>query len=189
MYCRNCGKEILNTDKFCANCGEANEFKSNVITEIKPNIDSQPNVVYVQQNNSLPMNWWKFWQYFRFPLGIILTASTIGEGLAMLEANMFTVMAVTIDVSMLILMIVTYYHFLVKNKIGYKFMTTWLIIESIYYALSLTIENLGDEYTTLMKFGCDFIITALIWAIIWTVPNYIYFQKRKHCFNDEYKDE
>ena len=190
MYCRNCGKEVLETDKFCATCGHSNEVASDVITEVKPDIKSQPKVSYVKQNNTLPMNWWKFWQYFRFPVGIIMTVVNIMNYLPELEVNAITIFALLTDISIVILMFVTYYHFLDQDKIGYKFMIAWLIIELTFNALNVATTSLSDySNITLMDFAGSFIFAICILGLAWTLPNYIYFKKRKHCFNDENKDE
>lgn len=189
MYCRNCGKEVLETDKFCAYCGEANEVKSNVITEIKTDTESKQNVVYVQ-NNNLPMNWWNFWKYFRFPVGIIMTAVNITSYLPELEVNAITIFALLTDISIVILMFTTYYHFLEQDKIGYKFTIAWLIIELISNTLNTAITSLSDySNITLMDFSASFFVAGAIYGLVWTLPNYIYFKKRKHCFNDENKDK
>ena len=176
-YCRNCGKELLETDKFCPSCGHS----------IKPhNVHSNIEA----QSSDLPMNWWKFWQYVRFPIGIIFTAINIADYLPALEVNMVNIFAFLTDVSLLVLMIVTYYHFLMQNKIGYKFLNAWLIIELVCNSLNATIKTLADNYgyITLIDFVGPFLFTVCIIGIVWTVPNYMYFKKRKSLFNDSVKN-
>lgn len=189
MYCRNCGKEVLETDKFCANCGEANEVKSNVITEVRTNTENKQNVV--DANNTLPMNWWNFWKYFRFPVGIFLTIINIFGYLPELEVNTITIFALITDIFLVVLMCTTYYHFAIQSKFGYKLLNVWIVIESVCNVLNATISNTSDELyaITMLDFVTQFICTFAIWALIWILPNYVYFNKRKHCFNDNNEDD
>lgn len=183
MYCRNCGKEVLETDKFCVSCGNALEVNNVKITEtIKNNKQEQSSV----KNSTLPMNWWNFWKYVRFPLGFILTASNIVAYLPELEVNSITIFALLIDISMVVFMLITYYHFLEQNKIGYKLINAWLIVELTFNTINTAINSMSSYTTvTLMDFAGSFVLAFLILGLVWTLPNYIYFKKRKSCFFTE----
>lgn len=184
IYCRNCGKEIIETDKYCANCGH--------IVEAREYDDSNKNNLETQNvlQSDLPMNWWNFWKYVRFPIGVILTVINIMDYLPTLDVNVINIFAFLTDISLLVLMITTYYHFLMQNKIGYKFLNAWLIIELVCNSLNTTVEALADSYgyITLMDFVGPFFLAVCIIGIVWTVPNYIYFKKRKSLFNDSIKN-
>lgn len=176
MYCRNCGKKVLETDKFCVNCG-------NAIEVILTNINSKQEQSSVK-NNNLPMNWWNFWKYVRFPLGIFLSVINIVAYLPELEVNLITIFAFFIDIAIVAIMCVTYYHFYMHNKIGYKFLLAYLIIELICNCIdsaSTYLENY--KFTSLVDFAIPFALAFFVYGIVWVVPNYIYFKKRKNCFS------
>lgn len=185
MYCRNCGKEVLETDKFCVNCGNAIEVNTAQTTETKTTINNKQGPLS-EKSNPLPMNWWNFWKYIRFPLGIILTAVNIVTYLPELEVNSITIFALLIDISMLVFMFVTYYHFLEQNKIGYKLINAWLIVELTFNTINTALNSMSSYTTvTLMDFAGSFVLAFLILGSAWTLPNYIYFKKRKNCFCEE----
>ena len=180
MYCRSCGKEVLETDKFCVNCGNALELNNAKTTETIINNKREQSSV---KNNTLPMNWWNFWKYVRFPLGIILSAVNIAAYLPELEVNPITIFALLIDISVVVFMFITYYHFLEQNSIGYKLINTWLIVELTLNTLNTATNSISKSTTvTLMDFAGSFALAFLILGLVWTLPNYIYFRKRKSCF-------
>ena len=184
MYCRNCGKEILKTDKFCVNCGNATEISANIVVETNTTITN------TIQNNNLPMNWWKFWEYFRFPVGFILTVFNIVDYLPDLEVNTITVFAFLIDIFVAIFMFVTYYQFLMRKKLAYNFFNTWLIIELTCNTINVTSNSISNYNTaTLMDFAASFVFSLFVFGLVWTLPNYIYFKKRKNFFYEEEKSK
>lgn len=79
-----------------------------------------------------------------------------------------------LDVFLEIFLIITYYHFWHKTKIGYKLINILLIIELINSSLNASIDNKSS-----------FFVILCIWGLIWTLPNYIYFEKRKRFFSNE----
>ena len=187
MYCRHCGKEVLESHNFCANCGYSID---NIIEQSKRTVSNIEKNHSTHCSEKIPMNWWNFWQYIRFPIGIILTAINIVDYLPTLDINMINILAFLIDLSIFVFMFITYYHFLMKNKIGYKFLNAWLVIELITNVLTATTNSFTDNYegATLMDFAIPFVLTTCIVGIVWTLPNYIYFKNRKYSFDDSIKN-
>lgn len=178
-YCINCGNKVLGLDRFCSNCGHAIGKIQEEQKRRATNIDSYEN---------LPMNWWNFWQYIRFPIGFISTTWNIVDYLPTLDINLINIFVFLIDLSCAFFMIVTYYHFLMRNKIGYKFLNSWLVIELIVNSLTITINGFTDNYTNMEDFVIYFVITICIFGIVWALPNYKYFKKRKYLFDDSLKN-
>lgn len=187
MYCRNCGNELLETDKFCEKCGNPISIKSTIVTDnrndcIKETINNQ--------HKNLPINWLNFWKYIRFPLGIILSVANVGLYLPKLEVNLVTIFALLIDILVICFMCITYYHFLMQNKIGYSFLITWLIIELVFNSVNASVSFVSNfEYETLLDFAFGFLLAIGFLGLIWTLPNYIYFKKRKYYFFNDNSDE
>lgn len=179
MYCRNCGNKVLDSDNFCANCGY----------NIEKNLERNENHQYYEERQNktydinLPMNWWNFWQYIRFPLSILFSVITIVNYLPNLDINLISISAFLIDFLFFALILVTYFYFLMQNnKYGYRIMSIYLITDSIYTSISIALENIDIVNSTLFDFAILFVIAFAIYSIVWTVPNYVYFQKRKYCF-------
>lgn len=209
MYCRNCGNELLKNDNFCAYCG-CNIGKGSIHNSLTNDTELSGNDIAVKSmlvqkrdenitekrtkseetkkdaGNELPMNWWTFWQYARFPLSIIAMAVNIIGYLPNLEVNTINIFIFLIDFLFFTFMCTTYcYFFMQNNKIGYNLINAYLIIESIYFPLvnSITIIENVDYAAMLMDFAIIFVALLTIWTLIWTLPNYIYFKKRKKCFD------
>lgn len=181
MYCRNCGNELLKTDKFCEKCGKAiiNSQNTNI-----NNIEQENNEII--KNNDLPLNWLNFWKYIRFPVGIFLSVFNIGNYLVneQLELNIIIILAFLIDVSSIIFMCVTFYHFAYPTKKGYALLNIWLLVELLLNSFNTTLNSSTIECSTLLDFVTYFVITFTVLGLIWTLPNYIYFKKRKYYFSD-----
>lgn len=187
IYCRNCGNKVLDTDKFCSRCGHAIEKIIEQPIRTVHNLEEKQSTHHAKE---LPKNWWNFWQYVRFPVGIICLVVGIVDYLPTLDVNMINIYTFLIDLAVLVIMFITYYHFLMENKIGYNFLNSWLVIELVTNALTTTTNSFADNYegSNLLDFAIYFVITVCILGIIWTLPNYIYFKKRKSLFNDNIKN-
>ena len=58
MYCVKCGNKLNNSDLYCSQCG-------NKIVQETTHDNKDSNTI-----NDLPLNWYKFFTYFRLPIGI-----------------------------------------------------------------------------------------------------------------------
>lgn len=122
------------------------------------------------------MLWWDFYKYVRFPVGIITRIVYIMVFYYNSTFNGIMFFALFLDIFLGIFLIITYYHFWHKTKIGYKLINILLIIELINSSLNASIDNKSSFFAILCILG-----------LIWTLPNYIYFEKRKRFFsNDKY---
>jgi len=117
-----------------------------------------------QDKEELPMNWWKFNIYFRFPVGIL---SHIGN---ILKYNYIYFL----DIIYLIFECYVYYNMIYKKKQGYN-----LIIANI------AIEAFIVSYKVIGEFCIELLIALIIVGLIWFLPNYIYFSKRKKYFKND----
>ncbi len=107
-------------------------------------------------------NWLYFYIFIRFPLGFIFNGSNIinsiieGEGL----------LALLSSIALLAFQISVYVSMRELSKKGFTKNMALLVVETLFYGLS---NGVG----------------ALIGlALIWNLPNYIYFEKRSDLFYD-----
>ncbi len=139
-------------------------------------------------DTKLPMYWFKFWMYFRFPLGIIFTISNLINLFGYQNVNatlsLYIVLDSFINVIWLVLTGLTYYCFLKQYKSGYKLVLIILVLQPIVNTGSRIIYNdiLNNSSFSLSSFLGEYLIILLIETVIWIIPNYIYFKKRKGYF-------
>lgn len=141
-----------------------------------------------KMNEELPMKWWDFCKYIRFPLGIIVSIFNFINTLSAvkdIQLNSFGYIIISVNFALIILLCVTYYFFLERKKYGFEILITYYICELLYNSF---INTLKDDYINGEDLG-TIIITALfisaIVGVIWILPNYIYFKKRRHLFGKE----
>ena len=147
----------------------------------------------VNSNNNmeLPMAWWKFLKYFRFPVSIIAISISLGQ---CIKANLNGLgwlgwTAVIIELVTLISVCTTYIMMLGKHKKWFNFFVLNLFIESVRMTfvtvlntLNMSLENnyiYFNDYNEIVIFS---ILRFVFIGGIWIVPNYIYFKKRKAYF-------
>jgi hypothetical protein len=133
------------------------------------------------EDKNLPMNWWNFCKYFRYPVGIILSLSNLLQLYGILNDHeptatiIITLLFFTIYV---IYIIITYNCFFIKQtQIGYKLLIYSLFIDLIVTSVMYSIQNLETS-----DFTQSFIIYFSIFGLAFILPNYIYFSKRKYIF-------
>lgn len=141
-----------------------------------------------EKTKEYSMLWWNLNKYVRFPLGIVLSLGNISY-YSELEFNTTIGLLFGIDVICILLLCTTFYHFVKRNKTGYTLLNVLLIV-----------ELLTSAFTTTMKSGsfvtAHFIINLCVLGLIWTLPNFIYFRKRRSLFcnndtdnrEDEYRN-
>lgn len=139
-----------------------------------------------ENNNKLPMNWWKFCKYFRFPLGIvtliieILTLLYYIDVSEAFEVNLIFILPLLIYVGYLVFLIITYMNFIKETRIGYNLLIISLFVELAINSILNSLQDLNNS-----NFTQSFIIIATSYGIIYVWPSYIYFNKRKYVFNKE----
>lgn len=173
VYCRKCGSKMLLTDNFCHNCG----------LNVHDNILQEHANTNVKAENKLPMDWWKFWEYFIFPASMLLYFISIIKMLFI--ESISTVDPILCNFIVLIYMAVTYCFFIYRqSNVGFYIMIVYLALSTLVGASINTTfleifsnEMYSDDY--LLIIFCMLIIHTVAWFL----PNYIYFKKRKNYFS------
>ena len=147
----------------------------------------------IEKNKELPMKWWKFLQYFNFPVGIILSLFSISNysNINLNTLNIFGWIFFIGDIVMVILLCVTYINFVERKRKGYYLLLLYFISFTVWNTLISTLTNLTNGFRSLRGKDVNdiFVYTMMIFFIslaiaggIWIYPNYIYFKKRKNLF-------
>lgn len=158
MYCGKCGNEIMNNDSFCTKCGK----KISSFDNIKINNES-----------IIGMKWYNFYTYFILPLIIFINMFAILPSTGSITAfNLIFTLLWVIYIG------ITFALLLFKKKIGYYFNLAYLLITPIttFFSNISGLENESISYIT------GYIIGSGIPIAIWTIPNIVYFKKRKDLF-------
>jgi len=168
-YCEKCESEFDESFKFCQKDGYELVLKEKEIDESPNNANDAPkdsNEIDKDKVTDLPMNWYKFITYLLFPAAILVylyLAVLIGDD----------PVAVSLLFGAVFGAIIIY---------GLHNRTSWswkLLI--ISYILNTSTSRL-DRVEDLGIF--PYLIVVVIVNFIITYPNYIYFNKRKHLFNN-----
>lgn len=167
--------------------------EENINTENNANKENNANVNNNVNNGNaeLPLNWWKFLKYFRFPVGILVIAISLTKllGLGLNELNWLGWTAVIIEFVTLITCSVSYATLLSRHRNSFRFFVLNLFVESVRTVFINVLNAINNssryKYIT-FKDSNDVIIFCLtqflILICIWIVPNYVYFKKRKAYF-------
>ncbi len=183
MFCRNCGNKLLDTDNFCNKCG------SKVILDEPIQQQKEQNVITdnSEKEKDLPMNWWHFWQYIRFPLGILLSIFYFFQSLWEIKDmtfNIYGVLLLFLNFAIVVFLCITFYFFIKRKKHGFKILIIYSICEILYNSF----VNVFDDAIFYSYSLTEMVIIALvisgIFGGIWVYPNYIYFKKREHLFKN-----
>lgn len=136
----------------------------------------------------LPMNWWNFWKYFRFPVGIFFSIFNFIGSLSILrdvQLNIYGILLLVINIALIIFLCITFYFFVARKKHGFEMLMIYSIAEVVFNSFINTFS--GDN--VYLKNITELVISALIISgivcAIWVYPNYIYFKKRKLFFGEE----
>ena len=136
-----------------------------------------------ENNKNLPMNWWNFCKYFRFPVSILVWIIAILNmvyyiSIDISELGILSTLSLLFYLGYLIFLIITYINFINETAVGYKLLIFSLFVELIINSLLYSLPNINDS-----SFTQSFILSSAIygWAYVW--PNFIYFTKRSYVFN------
>ena len=140
----------------------------------------------------MPMAWWKFWKYFRFPASIVVLVFSLIVKYTKVDFNLIGWLGWTpliIDILALILCLVTYIMMLVKYKRSYNFFILNLFVESVRMIFmrvlmkidydSIINNSLSLDYNYIAISGLKYLVFI---GAIWILPNYVYFKNRKAYF-------
>lgn len=163
--------------------------EENINTENNANKENNANVNNNVNNGNaeLPMNWWKFLKYFRYPVGILALFVSVVQGI---EGNIISIgwlgwTAIILDIATLITSGVAYAMMLGKHKKWFNFLVLNLVVESIQKAFVLTLKALERDYTYFNNYNEIVIYALMSWLLaggLWIGLNYVYFKKRKAYF-------
>ena len=168
------------------NMEEKTEEEKNVNNNeknIEENINTENN-----EKAELPMNWWKFLKYFRYPVGILGLFVSIVQSI---EANVIAVgwlgwTAIILDSATLITSSVAYAMMLGKHKKWFNFLVLNLVVESVQMTLAIVLNtSLESNYINLNDYKEIVIYALMSWLLaggLWIGLNYVYFKKRKAYF-------
>lgn len=173
VYCRKCGSKMLLTDNFCPNCG----------LNVHDGVLQEHANTNVKAENKLPMDWWKFWEYFILPASMLLYFISIIKMLFIEPIS--TIDPIIYNFIVFIYMAVTYCFFIYrKNDAGFYIMIVYLALSTLIGASVNTtfIEIFSNE-----MYSDDYLLIIfcmlIIHTVAWFLPNYIYFKKRKNYFS------
>ena len=174
-----------------------NNCENNIEENVNADNNTNVNNTNVNNNNvnngnaELPMNWWKFLKYFRYPFGILGLFVSVVQGI---KGNVIAMgwlgwTAMILDTVTLITSSVAYAMMLGKHKKWFNFFVLNLIVESVRMTFVLVLKTLNmsleSEYIYFNDYN-EIVIFALMRLVlvscIWIIPNYIYFKKRKAYF-------
>ncbi|MFH1866819.1 MAG: zinc ribbon domain-containing protein [Patescibacteria group bacterium] len=198
MYCSNCGYQVTDRQKFCINCGNSLGQMKNLIynsqTVVSKQKTSVTNKIMVLANTvihlpfieklrnkfqksspsnlplvDIPMGWFRFYTYFSLPFGFLV-------GLIII-LNLGGFEAFFMSVNIIILGVL--FYGLYRRKLWAWYLNFLIIvIEGSSKAFYITRRGAVDYDFTDGVAWVIFIIATLAWII----PNWIYFNKRKHLF-------
>lgn len=193
MYCKNCGKEVSEQQKFCDGCGsEINALAREYGTS---QTISQTNF----KESSYPMKWYKFLIYFalffgafyefimsiNYMTGTIYFAQTNGQASAEAVYSTYGYGLKFLDVLYGILLLGTaVYSIITRNRLA-KFKKNAPMLLYILYGSGLVfslIYMIGFSVITGVNAINSSLVSSLISTIICLILNYKYFTKRESLF-------
>jgi len=118
----------------------------------------------------LPINWYNFYVNIRLPLGIVV-------GFFILAGSEFAGWTFQYAVNFIYFFLIIALFIGLKNRKlwGWKLNFTFLILNAIFKPFTAGFINITDKIGWLPM--------VLIIALIWTLPNWIYFKKRRYLFS------
>lgn len=120
-----------------------------------------------EKNKEIPMKWYKFWNYVKLPSFIIINwlnfFSSIDESMNPITLLIFSLYIWYVMSSM--------YN---KRKNCFTHIKIILVFETIAWSIAITDNINPDFFLNLFIF--------IILLVVWFLPNYVYFNKRKDIF-------
>ncbi len=139
--------------------------------------------------NIYSMRWFNFWKYFRFPLSIILSIANFFSIFWIKNLN-FTGISIFIlifEILCFMYMCITFASLYTRKQFAYKILIIYLLVELFYTPFITMFNNYVSyfELPNITQLITEYVLTLTIWGVIWILPNYIYFKKRKSYFYEE----
>lgn len=126
----------------------------------------------------LPLRWFKFYTYVRIPASILFAIGLIvfietSQTIGLIENRMFFVEASLI--LMIIFLVFLFYALHKRLSVGWTL--NWVAIVSDTLIAPISRVNFLGAY----------LVAVILMSLVWFLPNYIYFKKRRHYFNKEWQ--
>ncbi|MEE0100773.1 MAG: hypothetical protein U0I48_03435 [Acutalibacteraceae bacterium] len=181
------------------------EIEPAVETQIT-RLDSQQQEIYELSNEltikqakdkvnqyPLPTAWYKFYVYFRFPVGFLVSLYSLWQVISFyseytwIEMPAIQGFAVFLEIAYLIFGIIVFALTLKLNQRAYECNIGYLIVTVGYWAL-ISVLQAGMDVPNMqfITYLLSFTIAAIIYGLVWFLPNFIYFRKRKSLFHPEF---
>lgn len=194
MKCDKCGYEYQ-SGEYCPICGHRFESNSRpfacfdsanelTVKQAKDRVNQYP----------LPTAWYKFYIYFRFPIGFIVALYSLWQVFwfyqeySWIEMPAIQGFSVFLEIAFLIFGVIVFSLSLKLNRRAYEWNIAYLIGTVITGAFSSVMETgISMPQATPLMYILGFLFSALIFSLAWFLPNFIYFKKRKSLFQPEFE--
>lgn len=137
------------------------------------------------KNEELSMNWWDFWKYFIFPVGILISIGSLTQydSVDFTVLNFWGWLVVIANLGITLLLCVTYGLFLSKKRQAFNVFIIYLFLYPAWNTFIATFNNVISTTNDISELVITGLISYGIICGIWIYPNYIYFKKRKDVFD------
>lgn len=122
--------------------------------------------------------WMGFYVNWRFPIGFVLGGLAILSYIVDFESGSYNDLIVLyvllFDIPFYIFGFFVYSAMRKRTKDGYEMNTVYLVLEALLYSVSYGIQgwSIGNA-----------LLALVVVALVWTLPNYVYFGHRKYLFD------
>ena len=134
--------------------------------------------------------WMSFYIYIRFPLGLVLgclsffsVAATMSDSSQLGADSGLLAFCIFIDLAYLAFTVITFIYMRKFTMTGYTLNQIYLICAAVINGLSSAVGTYNEEALSFMWF-----IGSGVYALVFVLPNWIYFRKRIDLFNGEYPE-
>lgn len=171
MYCRHCGARQPEDAKFCPACGrDVEHAPPGVATTSNHQVETLPST---PASVGRTMGWYRFWTYLCLPgsalLGVVLAFQRFNSQPAL---SIFLLV-----ISALYAVIALGLH----KETSWGWWANWLpiTINLLTFSIPSSVFLTGQ-----LPASSTFASKLLIGAVIWLIPNVIYWKKRKYIFSE-----
>ena len=137
------------------------------------------------ETSPLPVKWLKFCMKIRYPAGAAISAIMVLRNYSELDIPymlntypFLTGFGILMDASVLIAVITVAFSIQWLSSFSIKAIRISLYLEAAYQPMVSAIHTADNR-------PLIFILLFLMWALLFAIPNFIYFEKRRYLF-DEY---
>jgi len=129
------------------------------IEEPKP---AEAEALKLQQERDIPVRWLKFYTYIRLPIVMLLSLFPFFDDTAA-GITLF----VTLNAVRVLVLVGLHRRTLWGWKLNFPYLATTVLLSAWYGSSTVAGRMIG----------------VLVWSVLWGVPNYLYFKRRRHLFH------